>query len=282
MMSQSNQQHMMMPAKPAAHLVVVETNFSFGFFENGFDRPTHSAEAYKLDQGGLDGSVAKVELDFAGIIQVAADDQPNFRARQISPHFNDPQEGKVTHDRAFRTFFDGGRAPTFFRDRSDQVFDADRVIRWITQTQASWVTTAAFPLRHMYFRSAKPNQGRAFDFSEVPFIQFSHTISKSGRIAIQFIRCHPSKGQTASLDSSSQQFQPDFGLGLPCQLFWHTTGYSFCSMLFIKPGFRHEQLSFNQAVALTTGIAQIHSHLAVGHFPNRTTVLCRYSNRIIP
>ena len=37
MMSQSHQQHMAMPAQPTAHFIVIETDFAFGLFKNGFD-----------------------------------------------------------------------------------------------------------------------------------------------------------------------------------------------------------------------------------------------------
>jgi len=59
MMSQRNQQHMMMPTQPAAHFVVVETNLAFSFFENGFNWPTHAADAHEFDQGSIGGGTLK-------------------------------------------------------------------------------------------------------------------------------------------------------------------------------------------------------------------------------
>lgn len=163
-----------MPAEPTTHFVMIETDFAFGFFENRFDGPAHAAEANKLDQGCGSGGIAEVELDFGRIIEVAADDQPDFRARQIIPRLDDAQEGKVTDNRAFAAFFDDGRSPTIFRNRSGQFIDADRAICQVAQTQAGRVSTATFPLRDVHFWSAAPDQGRAFDLSEVPFVQFGH------------------------------------------------------------------------------------------------------------
>src|SRR3972149_7559225 len=151
MMSQCHQEHMMMPAEPTAHFVMVETDFAFGFLKNDPNGPTHAADAHELDQGCIGWGIAEVELDFRWVIQVATDDQPDFGARQVTPRFGDAQEGKVTHDGAFAAFFDGGSAPTFFRDRSDQLPDLDRAILWVAQTQASGVATPAFPPRHIHF-----------------------------------------------------------------------------------------------------------------------------------
>jgi hypothetical protein len=39
-MSQRDQQPMLMPSQPTAHLVMIKPNFTFGFFEDGFDRPS--------------------------------------------------------------------------------------------------------------------------------------------------------------------------------------------------------------------------------------------------
>jgi hypothetical protein len=63
MMSQSDQQHMMMPAKPTAHFVMIETDFAFGFFKNDFNGPTHAADAHQLDQGCIGRGIAEAGLD---------------------------------------------------------------------------------------------------------------------------------------------------------------------------------------------------------------------------
>ena len=84
MMSQRDQQHMVMPTQPTAHFVMVKTDFAFGFFENGFDRPTHAADADELDQGCIGRSIAEVKLDDRRVLQIAADDQPDFWARASS------------------------------------------------------------------------------------------------------------------------------------------------------------------------------------------------------
>ena len=58
-MSQRHQQHMVMPAQPAAHFIVVKADFSFGFFEDRFDWPTHSTDAYEFNQRGAGRALLK-------------------------------------------------------------------------------------------------------------------------------------------------------------------------------------------------------------------------------
>ena len=92
MMRQSDQQHVMVPTDPTAHFVVIETDFALRFFENGFDRPTHAADADEFDHGGFGGCVTEVELNLGRIIKIAAQDQPDFRTWQVIARFSDAQE----------------------------------------------------------------------------------------------------------------------------------------------------------------------------------------------
>jgi hypothetical protein len=59
-MSKSNQEYMMMPAQPISQFVMIQPDFAFGFFKDGFDGPTLATHAYKLNQGSFSGIVAEV------------------------------------------------------------------------------------------------------------------------------------------------------------------------------------------------------------------------------
>ena len=83
-MSQRNQQHMMVPPYPAPHLVMIHPDFAFGFFKDRFDRPSHSADANELMQRSVEGSIAEKVFDLSRVIQITADDQPEFTGRQAS------------------------------------------------------------------------------------------------------------------------------------------------------------------------------------------------------
>ena len=117
---------------------MVKTDFAFGFFEDGFDRQTHAADTDKLDQRRVGRCIAEVEFDLGWVMEIAANDQPDFRAWQVSTRFNDPQESEITNDGALGAFFDSSSAPCGLRDQGNQQINADGVICRITQTQAGW------------------------------------------------------------------------------------------------------------------------------------------------
>jgi hypothetical protein len=82
----------------SACLVMVKTDLAFILLKNDFDGPAHPADMHKLDQRSFGRSVAEVEFDLRGIVQVASDDQPDFRTRQIINElifFGAEQVGKV-------------------------------------------------------------------------------------------------------------------------------------------------------------------------------------------
>ena len=66
--SERDQEHIVMLAQPAAHLVMVRyfgtimthSDFTFGFFKDGFNRPMHTADPHELVQRRVGRSVAEV------------------------------------------------------------------------------------------------------------------------------------------------------------------------------------------------------------------------------
>ena len=226
-MSQRYQQHMMMPSQPTAHLIMIKADFTFGFFKDSFDRPTHAADTYELGQGCISRSITEIVLDDRRIIQITADNQPNLWLWQIPARLAQSQESEVTHDGSFAAFFDSGPGPALFRNACHQFPHQNRTITRMAQTQPGWTTAATFPLRDMHFGSDSPNWGSAFDLSEIPFPHGRNPISKSRRIPVQLIRSNPLKGQMTALYRFLQQFQANFWLGLVNQIFRHTTSLAF-------------------------------------------------------
>ena len=53
-------------------------------------------------------------------------------------------------------------------------------------------------------------------------------------------------------------------------------------MLFFKPAFRHEQLTFDQAVPFPAGVTQVDPVLTVGNLADRSAVLRRNPHRVVP
>ena len=134
MMSKRHQKHMVMPPQPTTRLIMVKTDLAFIFFEDSLDGPPHTADAHKLAQGSFNGSIAIVELDHGRIVQIAADDQPDFRARQVGSRFKQAQESKIAYDGPLTTFFDGGFDPNFCRKCGKQVINLNRTVIFIAQT----------------------------------------------------------------------------------------------------------------------------------------------------
>src|SRR5271157_5590510 len=281
-MSQGDQQHMVMPTQPTAHLVVIKPDFTFSFFKDGFDWPSHSADADKLDHGCSGGSIAEVVFDDRRVFQITAQDQPNFRTRQVCPRLGHPQESKVADDGAFATFFDRGAGPAIFRDSGCESVHLGWALARMAQAQAGWVAAMPTPLGNIHFGSDTPDRGDAFDLGEIPLSQGSDSVPKSRRISIQFIRSHPGEGQTATFHRFFQQFQTNFWLGLVNQAFRQTTRAALFGMRFVKPLIRHEQLPLDQAVPFAARISQINPHLTIRNFAHRPTVLRSHSHRVIP
>src|SRR5512136_933295 len=120
---------MMMPAQPTARFIVVETDFALAFFEDDLDRPTHAADANQFEQGDVCRGIAEVELEYLRVVQVAADDQPDFLVRQTASAFDHTQESEITDDGAFAAFFDGGTYPDWLGNLGRDILDGDGFLR---------------------------------------------------------------------------------------------------------------------------------------------------------
>ena len=105
-MSERDPQHVVVPSQPATQLVMVETDLAFCFFEYRFNRPSHSANTDQLMQRDLSRSIAEVVFDDGRVIQIAAEDQPEFFCGQVFARLGDAQKSEFIRDRSFAAFFD--------------------------------------------------------------------------------------------------------------------------------------------------------------------------------
>src|SRR5271169_3745662 len=285
-LSQRNQQHMMilrehrtLPTLPTAHLVMIHPDFAFGFFKDRFDGPSHSADANELIQRSVDGSIAEKEFDLSRVIQITADDQPEFTGRQTSARFGHAQKCEITNDGTFAAFFDHGLNPILLLNLLQQLLDWNGTLPDIAEMQASGTTSMTTPLRKMNLGRSTPDQAVLFDGCEVRLSRSRHTVPKRRTVSIQSVCRHPGKRQIIALDGAFQQFQPDFWLRFENQILRDSAGLPLLAMFFCKPWIGHEQLSFDQTVSLATGISQIHSDLPVRDLSHRTAVLRSYPDR---
>ncbi len=85
-----------------------------------------------------------------------------------------------------------------------------------------------------------PHQRCTAHLCEVPLVHLCYTVSKGGRVSIQLVPRHPLERQTATAYCILQQFHRDFGFGLECQFFWHSTGLALVTIRLAEPLFRQE------------------------------------------
>src|SRR5487761_2276273 len=114
---------MMMPSYPTPHLVMIHTDFTFGLFEDRFNWPSHSADPDELTQRSADRSIAEKVFDLRKIIQIAANDQPEFTHRQAAARFSHAQECKITNDGTLAAFFDRSLNPILLLNLLHQLLD---------------------------------------------------------------------------------------------------------------------------------------------------------------
>src|SRR6476620_4911138 len=100
-MSQRDKQKMVMPAQPTAGFIMVKTDFAFSFFKDEFNRPTQAADAQQSKQGDVGGGIAEVKLEFSRIVQITADQQPEFGAGQAVARLDHAQESEIANDGSF-------------------------------------------------------------------------------------------------------------------------------------------------------------------------------------
>src|SRR5271157_865548 len=124
---------MMMPSQPTAHLVMIHPDFTFGLFKDGFNRPSHTADPDKLFQGNIDGSIGEKVFDLRRILQIAAENQPEFSGGQTRPRFGHAQKCKITNDGTLAALFDHGSNPILWIDLLRQLLDWNGMFPCIAQ-----------------------------------------------------------------------------------------------------------------------------------------------------
>src|SRR5271157_4702969 len=59
---------MMVPTNPAPHLVMIKTDFTFGFFKDRFDGPSHPADPHEFVQRRIERRIAEKVFDLSRVI----------------------------------------------------------------------------------------------------------------------------------------------------------------------------------------------------------------------
>ena len=61
---------------------MIKTDFTFGFFKDRFDGPSHPADPHEFVQRRIERCIAEKVFDLSRVIQIATDNQPEFTGRQ--------------------------------------------------------------------------------------------------------------------------------------------------------------------------------------------------------
>src|SRR3990172_8853702 len=181
---------MMVPSYPTSHLVMIHADFTFGFFKDGFNWPSHSADSDKLTQRSADRSIAEKVFDLRRIIQITANDQPQFSNGQAAARFGHAQKCKITNDGTLAAIFDHGFNPILLLNLLHQLLDWNWMLPGITQTQASRMTSMTAPLWNINLRRCTPDQAVLFDGCEIMLSRSCDTIPKCRAVSIQGVCRH--------------------------------------------------------------------------------------------
>ena len=177
-MGQTRLRDMMMPTGPSARFIVVQANFTFGFFHHGLDRPAPTAEARQVDGRTGGRRVAQVVFHFSFQPQAAPNDQPDPRTRQIIPHERDPLKCKGCAYRPATTFLNGVAAPTSRRQVAQPICNSGWPRRvWRDARLGARLPQRTWPWRAQP-RSSQPDPQRGRHFGKVPFAQRGYPIQK--------------------------------------------------------------------------------------------------------
>jgi hypothetical protein len=81
---------MVVPARPAAHLILIQPRFAFGRLDLGLDDPAGGGHLGQRQQGRVRGRIGEVVARLAPV-QIAPHDQPAGAPGQAIPAFPDAQ-----------------------------------------------------------------------------------------------------------------------------------------------------------------------------------------------
>ena len=73
---QQGQRDVAIPALPMTHLVVGQSSFAFGFFDQWLNGVPGQGDTGQFDQGGLTGRIGHIAAEVSPIIGVPPDQQP--------------------------------------------------------------------------------------------------------------------------------------------------------------------------------------------------------------
>src|SRR5712692_8120620 len=161
--------HVMMPAEPTTCLVLIHADFTFGFFERGFNRPTPARHLRQDLRRTIGGRIAQMKLEFRLRVEAATQDRPHACAGQLIVHHRHTQESKVRLQRALATFLNAVTLPLLAWQCAGNLAQFTRARRRTLDARMSARTSQGAAAWRFDRRRAQPDAGIARHFSEIPF-----------------------------------------------------------------------------------------------------------------
>ena len=160
------------------------------------------------------GGIGHVGLQLGLLAQAAPQHQPALVSWQRVAHLHYAQEGELSHQRAFRPFFELVALPAVGRHLPCQGIHAHRWWRIRLHPLTSGSRTSLPARRHGSWRSLLPNMSVMRHLSQIEQAEARNLVQQLGLIPELLITSDPLNGQDAPALQAGDQLGGQLGAGL--------------------------------------------------------------------
>lgn len=279
-MRQKRLSHMMMPANPRARFILIHADFTFSFFESGFDRSTLTAHVCQHLRRDAHWCIAQSILRPGWFTQTSSEDSPNTRPGQEIANGRDPQPCRVCNQCSLPPFLNRQALPfcSGQAGREFALFLSKGRIQPGPRTYAESPQQAGAGGFHHEF--VQPHACIAGQLSEIPFFQRCGAVQKT-RILDEMLITHDSlEREHGSYDQVARHLQGQLRLSAKRSIVWDTTGPLARLMAVIKPILRQIQAAIQKRVTLQVGVNHEHAFLTIRNLVLHPAILTCDARRV--
>src|SRR6266498_4288667 len=246
---------MMMPAPPAADLVVVEPDLPFRLLEAGLDRPAARRDLAEQEQRHSWWSVGQIEFELAAI-GVAAEDGGHLATKDASPEVADLVLRKLVDAWALGPRANGQGVPPVSRQSRGHRADGCRPPQVIPLAPAP-----GHRRRLRGHTGDRADAGRRRHFEEIPEAVAVERIAKARIAPVDLITGHPARLEGAAASGLAHHRERQGWLGREADLVRHAGRPT--PLRVIGPLLRPIQPGIDQGAPARRRVPQKHADLAV-------------------
>jgi hypothetical protein len=277
---QQSHYHVVVPARPATHLVLHQSGLALLHLELGFDVPPHRSHLTHLQEWSGACNVGQAELEVCAI-QAATQQQPAFSPRQAVSTLPNPEPIELVAPLSLCSLGHSQGLPLRIRYLLGHL---GHRLWWGTafhQVLKVRFTTLTRPRGHGSLRTAGTGKHpfSSAHFKHIVPASFIQAVAQTGVATVYRVACHPLALHVVGLPSTLQQTKRYSTFGLKLHTLRHASGHP--SLWIISPFSGQVQLPINQGMTKRRGIAQINPNLAITHPAQRAGVLASYSHRVV-